>query len=150
MPDTFRDEQWQSDYHEALEELGVESPRCRALALVRTVEPPRFTRREPRPVLTPFSVRREKVVDGPISRDDFDTDSAYRQAILQRTDIKKTADARYREVFYLGERIGRVARSPYTPMTWISESNRRYPFSSAADAALDLVTARVPELGGTP
>jgi hypothetical protein len=91
-----------------------------------------------------------KVVETTISRADFDTDSAYRQAILQRVDIRKCADPRIREVFYLGERVGKIARSPYQAMVWLSEVNRRYPFTSAADAALDLVTTRVVSLGGTP
>jgi hypothetical protein len=91
-----------------------------------------------------------KVVETTINRADFDNDSAFRVAILQRVDIKKTSDPRMREVFYLGERVGKIAKSPYQAMMWTSEANRRYPFTSAADAALDLVTARVVSLGGQP
>jgi hypothetical protein len=62
---------------------------------------------------------------------------ALRSAILQRMHVSKTANPYIRQVYFQGQLIGEVARSPWQPLVWISSSDRNMPFYSQVDAAAE-------------
>jgi hypothetical protein len=84
-----------------------------------------------------FSVSNERRVLGAIDPKDFDL-VGLRQAILARTTTRRTATPGVRQVLFLGQAIGQVAKSPYQVFIWIASTNRRQPFSSLADAAVEV------------
>ena len=62
--------------------------------------------------------------------------SALRSAILGRMTISKTANPYVREVRIEGRKVGKLAKSPYHLMLWLSSADRRIPFTSMIDAAV--------------
>jgi len=62
-----------------------------------------------------------------------------RTEILRRTSVKKTSNPAVRQVVYLGEPVGQIARSPWVFATWIASCDRRTPYSSIADASVVVV-----------
>jgi hypothetical protein len=148
MSDTWKDLQWHKDYLAALQELDgcpgrmLPAPPERRLLGVLDAEDAAFEEVPKRPVYQPilqepFNVSDEKRVLGTIDPQDFDP-VGYRQAILARTTTRRTATPGVRQVLFLGQGIGEVAKSPWQPFLWIASTNRRQPFSSLADAAVEV------------
>jgi hypothetical protein len=135
----WRDAQWQRDYNAAVEELNGRAPERKLLTILDDpleatfAEVPRYAPCSQEP----FNVRGERQVLGTIDPKDFDP-VGYRQAILARTTTRRTATPGVREVRFLGQACGQVAKSPYQAFIWIASTNRRQPFSSLADAAVEV------------
>ena len=113
---SYHDPVWVRDFQEALKDLSGEQ-----LLL------PAPERTEPTCVL---AVK-------PAEKPDISTlhGAALRVAILQRIHVSKTANPYIRQVFFQGQLIGEIARSPWQPLVWISSSDRNMPFYSLVDAA---------------
>lgn len=152
----FRDDPlWQADYEAALEELDgrrmLPAPPPRRLLTVLELERP-HSQDPGDPLEATFAeVPRYR----PIPMECHDVDSSrrvlgeldidtlgpveLRTEILRRTVVRKTGNPNVREVRYLGEPVGQIARSPYVFNTWIASSDRRNPCSSIADASVLMV-----------
>ena len=119
----FRDDPlWRADYVAALQELDgrpmrmLPAPPERLLLTVLDVEEAVFKAVPRRPMYTPipqepFNVRGDRQVLGEINPKDFDP-VGLRQAILARTTTRRTASPGVRQVLFLGQACGQVAKSP--------------------------------------
>jgi hypothetical protein len=126
------------DYEQALMDLDgcvrpmLPGPKPRAL--LTFIPAPRYT-----PCCQePFNVTSERQVYGELDIDSLGP-VELRCEILRRTVVKKTGNPNVREVRYLGEPVGQIARSPWVFNTWIASSDRRTPCSSIADASVVVV-----------
>ncbi len=91
-----------------------------------------------RPTLFPFSVPVPEPVD-------ITTLEGYalRSAILLRMSVRKTPNPALREIMFDNQVVGKAARSPYTPLIWVSSLDRRTPFYSLTDCAVYTVAAHL-------
>lgn len=149
MSDTFRnDPEWVRDYERALLELDgrpmrmLPAPAPRLLLSVLDAEDAVFEA-VPRPRYTPcsqepFNVRNDRQVWGELDIDSLGP-VELRCEILRRTKAHRTANPHIREIRYLGEVVGQIARSPWIFNTWIASSDKRLPCSSIADASVVVV-----------
>lgn len=114
---SLQDPVWVQDFQKALRELSGEQ-----LLL------PAPERTEPTCVLSivPAEEPNISILSG----------AALRVAIVERMHVSKTANPYIRQVFFQGQLIGEVARSPWQPLVWISSSDRNMPFYSLTDAAV--------------
>ena len=69
--------------------------------------------------------------------------SALRLAIFEGMQVRKTADPLIREVVWEDALAGRVAQSPWQPLVWLSDKERRHPFYSLREAAMFTVAAHL-------
>jgi hypothetical protein len=134
----FRDAQWVKDYEAALLELdGCARPMLPAPVprlLLTVLSAPRYA---PMP-MEAHDVRTDRQVLGELDLDSLGP-VELRCEILRRTVVRKTGNPNVREVRYLGEPVGQIARSPWVFNTWIASSDRRTPCSSIADASVVVV-----------
>jgi hypothetical protein len=140
MSDFRDDPRWKADYLAALDELDgcarpmLPAPPERRLLTMQVLARPRYTPCSQEP----FDVRTDRQVYGELDIDSLGP-VELRCEILRRTVVKKTGNANVREVRYLGEPVGQIARSPWVFNTWLASSDRRNPCSSIADASVVVV-----------
>jgi hypothetical protein len=154
MSDFRNDPLWKADYETALAELTaaprlLPAPPERRLLTVLELERPQDSgdpldatfaevpRYRPIPMECHDVDSRRRVLG------ELDIESLgpveLRCEILRRTAVRKTGNPNVREVRYLGEPVGQIARSPWVFNTWLASSDRRNPCSSIADASVVVV-----------
>jgi hypothetical protein len=146
----FRDDPlWRADYVAALQELDgrpmrmLPAPPERRLLTVLDAEDAVFEAVPRRPMYQPIPMECHDVDSRRLVLGELDIESLgpveLRTEILRRTSVKKTSNPAVRQVVYLGEPVGQIARSPWVFATWIASCDRRTPYSSIADASVVVV-----------